>query len=43
MTADEISFTFKYYVAGQTLKDAGKAASELKNALKKLGVSVPHS
>jgi CBS domain-containing protein/anti-sigma regulatory factor (Ser/Thr protein kinase) len=41
VTADEISFTFKYSVAGQTLKDAGKAASELKNALKKLGVCPP--
>jgi CBS domain-containing protein/anti-sigma regulatory factor (Ser/Thr protein kinase) len=39
--ADEISFTFKYYVDGQTLKGAGKAASELKNALKKLGVCPP--
>lgn len=36
--ADEISFTFKYAVEGQNLKVAGKAASELKNALKKLGV-----
>jgi CBS domain-containing protein/anti-sigma regulatory factor (Ser/Thr protein kinase) len=41
VNADEISFTFKYYVAGQSLKDAGKAASELKNALKKLGVCPP--
>jgi CBS domain-containing protein/anti-sigma regulatory factor (Ser/Thr protein kinase) len=41
ISADEISFTFKYQVAGQTLKDAGKAASELKNALKKLGVCPP--
>jgi CBS domain-containing protein/anti-sigma regulatory factor (Ser/Thr protein kinase) len=41
VTADEISFTFRYYVAGQTLSDAGKAASELKNALKKLGVCPP--
>ena len=41
VTADEISFAFKYNVAGQTLKDAGKAASELKNALKKLGVCPP--
>jgi CBS domain-containing protein/anti-sigma regulatory factor (Ser/Thr protein kinase) len=41
VTADEISFTFKYNVAGQTLKDAGKAASELKNALKQLGVCPP--
>jgi CBS domain-containing protein/anti-sigma regulatory factor (Ser/Thr protein kinase) len=41
VTADEISFTFKYNVAGQSLKDAGKAASELKNALKKLGVCPP--
>ncbi len=39
--ADEISFSFKYYVEGQTLKSAGKAASELKNALKKLGVTAP--
>lgn len=41
VSADEISFTFKYLVAGQSLKDAGKAASELKNALKKLGVCPP--
>ena len=41
VTADEISFTFKYSVAGQSLKEAGKAASELKNALKKLGVCPP--
>lgn len=41
VTADEISFSFKYFVSGQTLKDAGKAASELKNALKKLGVCPP--
>ena len=41
VSADEISFTFKYNVAGQTLKEAGKAASELKNALKKLGVCPP--
>ena len=41
VTADEISFTFRYFVAGQSLKDAGKAASELKNALKKLGVCPP--
>jgi CBS domain-containing protein/anti-sigma regulatory factor (Ser/Thr protein kinase) len=41
VSADEISFAFKYRVAGQTLKDAGKAASELKNALKKLGVCPP--
>lgn len=41
VTADEISFTFKYNVVGQTLKDAGKAASELKNALKKLGICPP--
>ncbi len=41
VTADEISFTFKYNVAGQTLKEAGKAASELKNALKKMGVCPP--
>jgi CBS domain-containing protein/anti-sigma regulatory factor (Ser/Thr protein kinase) len=39
--ADEISFSFKYYVDGQTLKGAGKAASELKFALKKLGVPPP--
>jgi CBS domain-containing protein/anti-sigma regulatory factor (Ser/Thr protein kinase) len=38
VTADEISFSFKFNVAGQTLKDAGKAASELKNVLKNLGV-----
>ncbi len=41
VTADEISFTFKFSVAGQSLKDAGKAASELKNALKKLGICPP--
>jgi CBS domain-containing protein/anti-sigma regulatory factor (Ser/Thr protein kinase) len=41
VSADEISFMFKYHIAGQTLKDAGKAASELKNALKKLGVCPP--
>jgi len=41
VTADEISFTFRYNVAGQSLKDAGKAASELKNSLKKLGVCPP--
>jgi CBS domain-containing protein/anti-sigma regulatory factor (Ser/Thr protein kinase) len=41
VAADEISFTFKYNVAGQSLKEAGKAASELKNALKKLGVCPP--
>ncbi len=40
--ADEISFTFKYHVAGeQNLKGAGKAASELKNALRILGVCPP--
>jgi CBS domain-containing protein/anti-sigma regulatory factor (Ser/Thr protein kinase) len=40
--ADEISFTFKYLVAGeQALKGAGKAASELKNALRILGVCPP--
>ncbi|HTG00671.1 MAG TPA: CBS domain-containing protein [Nitrospirota bacterium] len=39
--ADEISFTFKYKVAGHTLKEAGKAASELKRALKLLGVCPP--
>ncbi len=41
VTADDISFTFKYDVDGQTLKNAGKAASELKLALKKLGVCPP--
>ncbi len=41
VSADEMSFTFRYNIAGQTLKDAGKAASELKNALKKLGVCPP--
>jgi CBS domain-containing protein/anti-sigma regulatory factor (Ser/Thr protein kinase) len=41
VTADDISFIFKYHIAGQTLKDAGKAASELKHALKKLGVCPP--
>ena len=40
--ADEISFTFKYHVAGeQGLKGAGKAASELKNVLRILHVSPP--
>lgn len=39
--ADDISFTFNYHIAGQTLKDAGKAASDLKHALKKLGVCPP--
>jgi len=40
--ADEISFTFKYHVAGeQGLKGAGKAASELKNVLRILGVCPP--
>jgi len=39
--ADEISFTFKYIVAGQSLKEAGKAATELKHALKILGVCPP--
>ncbi len=41
VNADEISFTFKFHVAGQTLKGAGKAASELKNALKQIGVCPP--
>jgi anti-sigma regulatory factor (Ser/Thr protein kinase) len=41
LTADEVSFTFKYHVTGQTFKDAGNAASDLKNALKKLGVCPP--
>jgi anti-sigma regulatory factor (Ser/Thr protein kinase) len=41
VNADDISLAFKYYVAGQTLKDAGKAASELKHALKILGVCPP--
>jgi CBS domain-containing protein/anti-sigma regulatory factor (Ser/Thr protein kinase) len=41
VSADEISFTFKFNVAGQSLKEAGKAASELKNVLKKLGVCPP--
>jgi CBS domain-containing protein/anti-sigma regulatory factor (Ser/Thr protein kinase) len=41
VSADEISFTFRYNVAGQTLKEAGKAASELKNVLKILGVCPP--
>jgi CBS domain-containing protein/anti-sigma regulatory factor (Ser/Thr protein kinase) len=41
VSADEISFTFKYHVAGHSLKNAGKAASELKNVLKKLGVCPP--
>ncbi len=39
--ADEITFTFKYNVPGQTLKHAGKAASELKNVLKNLGICPP--
>jgi CBS domain-containing protein/anti-sigma regulatory factor (Ser/Thr protein kinase) len=39
--ADDISFIFKYRIAGQTLKDAGKAASELKHALKRLSVCPP--
>jgi len=39
--ADEISFSFKYNVAGQTLRNAGKAASELKNVLKNLGICPP--
>ena len=39
--ADEITFTFKYQIVGQTLKHAGKAASELKNALKNLGICPP--
>lgn len=39
--ADETSFIFKYLVAGQSLKEAGKAASELKNVLKKLGICPP--
>jgi len=37
--ADEITLSFKHNVEGQNLKDAGKAASELKNVLKKLGLS----
>jgi CBS domain-containing protein/anti-sigma regulatory factor (Ser/Thr protein kinase) len=41
VNADELSFAFKFNVAGQTLNYAGKAASELKNALKKLGVCPP--
>ena len=41
VSADEISFTFKFNVVGQSLKEAGKAASELKNALKKMGVCPP--
>jgi CBS domain-containing protein/anti-sigma regulatory factor (Ser/Thr protein kinase) len=41
VSADEISFSFKYQIAGKSLKEAGKAASELKNALKKLGVCPP--
>lgn len=41
VNADEISFTFKYGVEGQSLQNAGKAASELKNALKQLGVCPP--
>jgi CBS domain-containing protein/anti-sigma regulatory factor (Ser/Thr protein kinase) len=38
VSADEISFSFRYHIAGQSLKHAGKAASDLKNVLKKLGV-----
>jgi CBS domain-containing protein/anti-sigma regulatory factor (Ser/Thr protein kinase) len=38
ISADEVRLTFKHDVAGQNLKDAGKAASELKNVLKKLGI-----
>lgn len=41
VAADEVSFIFGYAVEGQTLKEAGKAASELKNTLKKLGVRAP--
>jgi CBS domain-containing protein/anti-sigma regulatory factor (Ser/Thr protein kinase) len=41
VSADEISFIFTYHVAGQTLNNAGYAAGELKNALKKLGVCCP--
>jgi CBS domain-containing protein/anti-sigma regulatory factor (Ser/Thr protein kinase) len=39
--ADEISFSFKYQIVGQSLKHAGKAASELKNVLKNLGICPP--
>jgi CBS domain-containing protein/anti-sigma regulatory factor (Ser/Thr protein kinase) len=38
ISADEVRLSFKHDVAGQNLKDAGKAASELKNVLKKLGI-----
>lgn len=38
ISADEVKLSFKHDVAGQNLKDAGKAASELKNVLKKLGI-----
>ena len=41
VSADEISFTFRYHIEGQALRDAGKAASELKTALKLLGVCPP--
>jgi CBS domain-containing protein/anti-sigma regulatory factor (Ser/Thr protein kinase) len=41
LSADEISFAFTYRVAGQTLQGAGNAASDLKHALKKLGVCAP--
>ena len=41
VSADEISFTFKYHIEGQTLRNAGKAASELKAALKLMGVCPP--
>jgi anti-sigma regulatory factor (Ser/Thr protein kinase)/CBS domain-containing protein len=37
--ADEIILSFKHNVEGQNLTDAGKAASELKNVLKKLELS----
>jgi CBS domain-containing protein/anti-sigma regulatory factor (Ser/Thr protein kinase) len=41
VSADEIGLILSYRVAGQTMKDAGRAASELKNTLKRLGVGLP--
>jgi len=40
-SADEASIICKYHVVGQTLKDAGKVASDLKQVLKKLGIDQP--
>lgn len=39
--ADKIEFRFKFHVEGQTLKNAGKAASELRKALRQLGICPP--